>query len=239
MEKYRKSRGGLEIKADIFYTSLDLLAAIEKNVYDIYILDIYIDKINGIELAQTIKKNNEDAQIIFMTSSNAFYKDAFRIHAVHYLEKPILEEDFFDALDRVCGSCTIIRYDPQELPAALPDGPRDESSVESMIIRRPHSTLQRYMASIGRPVRRIPFPTTVYIRNTGDPEAPLKTLRAFQRIEIAPGQTMPVEMKLNKKSFEFFDNETNTVHTKPGIYQILYGSSSQDKDLKALTVSID
>ena len=72
------------------------------------------------------------------------------------------------ALDRVCGSCTIIRYDPQELPAALPDGPRDESSVESMIIRRPHSTLQRYMASIGRPVRRIPFPTTVYIRNTGD-----------------------------------------------------------------------
>ena len=79
----------------------------------------------------------------------------------------------------------------------------------------------------------------LYIRNTGDPEAPLKTLRAFQRIEIAPGQTMPVEMKLNKKSFEFFDNETNTVHTKPGIYQILYGSSSQDKDLKALTVSID
>ena len=102
LEKYRKSRGDLEIKADIFYTSLDLLAAIEKTVYDIYILDIYIDKINGIELAQTIKKNNEDAQIIFMTSSNAFYKDAFRIHAVHYLEKPILEEDFFDALDRVC-----------------------------------------------------------------------------------------------------------------------------------------
>ena len=104
LEKYRKSRGGLEIKADIFYTSLDLLAAIEKNVYDIYILDIYIDKINGIELAQTIKKNNEDAQIIFMTSSNAFYKDAFRIHAVHYLEKPILDEDFFDAMDRVCVS---------------------------------------------------------------------------------------------------------------------------------------
>ncbi|MBE5824563.1 MAG: response regulator transcription factor [Butyrivibrio sp.] len=103
LEKYRKSRGGLEIKADIFYTSLDLLSAIEKNVYDIYILDIYIDRINGIELAQTIKKNNEDAQIIFMTSSNAFYKDAFRIHAVHYLEKPILEEDFFDALDRVCA----------------------------------------------------------------------------------------------------------------------------------------
>ncbi len=102
LEKYKKKHWGTRIEADIFYTSIDLLEALEKNVYDIFILDIYIDKINGIELAQAVKKNNEDAKIIFMTSSNAFYREAFRIHAVHYLEKPILEEDFFDAMDRVC-----------------------------------------------------------------------------------------------------------------------------------------
>ncbi len=100
--KYKKAHEGLEIRADIFHSSLDLLGAMEKNIYDIFLLDIYIDKINGIELADTIRKTNENAQIIFMTSSNAFYKDAFRINAVHYLEKPILEEDFFDAMDRVC-----------------------------------------------------------------------------------------------------------------------------------------
>lgn len=72
------------------------------------------------------------------------------------------------ALDRVCGSCTIINYDASELPAELPAGPQDESSTETIIIRRAHSSLQRYMASIGRPLQRIPFPTTVYIRNTGD-----------------------------------------------------------------------
>ncbi len=102
LEKYKKKHWGTRIEADIYYTSIDLLEALEKNAYDIFILDIYIDKINGIELAQAIKKNNEDANIIFMTSSNAFYREAFRIHAVHYLEKPILEEDFFDAMDRVC-----------------------------------------------------------------------------------------------------------------------------------------
>ncbi len=102
LEKYKKKHWGTQIGADIFYTSLDLLDAMEREAYDIYILDIYIDRINGIELAEAIKKNNEDAKIIFMTSSNAFYKEAFRIHAVHYLEKPILEEDFFDAMDRVC-----------------------------------------------------------------------------------------------------------------------------------------
>ena len=102
LERYRKAHEGLEFRVDIFYNSLDFLGAIEKKLYDIYFLDIYIDKINGIELAENIRKNNEEAQIIFMTSSNAFYKEAFRINAVHYLEKPILEEDFFEAMDRVC-----------------------------------------------------------------------------------------------------------------------------------------
>ncbi|MBQ6588760.1 MAG: response regulator transcription factor [Butyrivibrio sp.] len=102
LEKYKAAHPRLEMNVDIFYTSLDLLDAIEKNTYDLYLLDIYIDKLNGIEIAESIRKKDENSHIVFMTSSNAFYKEAFRIHAVHYLEKPILEEDFFDALDRVC-----------------------------------------------------------------------------------------------------------------------------------------
>ncbi len=102
LEKYKAAHDGIDFAVDIFYTSLDLLCAMQKNVYDIFLLDIYIDKINGIELAETIMKNNENAHIIFMTSSNAFYKDAFRVHAAHYLEKPILQDEFFEAMDRVC-----------------------------------------------------------------------------------------------------------------------------------------
>lgn len=102
LEKYRSAHFRMEMSVDIYYSSLDILDAIEKKSYDIYLLDIYIDKMNGIEIAEAIRKKDENGQIIFMTSSNAFYKDAFRIHAVHYLEKPILEEEFFDAMDRVC-----------------------------------------------------------------------------------------------------------------------------------------
>lgn len=102
LEKYKRAHPKLEMSADIFYTSIDLLGAIESKSYDIYLLDIYIDKMNGIEIAEAIRKRDSEGDIIFMTSSNAFYKEAFRIHAAHYLEKPILEEDFFDAMDRVC-----------------------------------------------------------------------------------------------------------------------------------------
>ena len=103
LEKYKDAHSQVKMSVDVFYTSLDLLEASESKPYDIYLLDIYVDKLNGIEIAESIRKSNEGAEIIFMTSSNAFYKDAFRIHAAHYLEKPILESDFFDAMDRVCS----------------------------------------------------------------------------------------------------------------------------------------
>jgi beta-glucosidase len=78
----------------------------------------------------------------------------------------------------------------------------------------------------------------LYIRNLQDPDGPLKSLRAFQRVTLNPGETQAVELTLGRKSFEFWDPETNTMRTKPGSYEILYGNSSQDKDLKKLTVTI-
>ena len=78
----------------------------------------------------------------------------------------------------------------------------------------------------------------VYIRNLADKEGPLKSLRAFKRVNVKAGQTATVTLPLDKKSFEFWDAETNTMRTKPGTYEILYGNSSRDADLKKLTVSV-
>ena len=78
----------------------------------------------------------------------------------------------------------------------------------------------------------------VYIRNLQDPDGPSKSLRAFQRIPVKAGQTVPVTLYLTPKSFEFWDSSTNTMRTKPGSYEVLYGNSSLDKDLKRQTITI-
>ena len=78
----------------------------------------------------------------------------------------------------------------------------------------------------------------LYIRNTADAEGPLKSLRGFQRVDVKAGQTATATIKLDQKSFEFWDAETNTMRTKPGNYEILYGNSSQDKDLKKIMVTL-
>ena len=78
----------------------------------------------------------------------------------------------------------------------------------------------------------------VYIRNLQDPDGPLKSLRAFDRVTVKAGQTVTAKLALERKSFEFWDAETNTMRVKPGKYEILVGTSSKDKDLKKITVTL-
>ena len=77
----------------------------------------------------------------------------------------------------------------------------------------------------------------LYIRDTTDAEGPSKSLRGFQRVDVKAGQSATANITLTPESFEFWDAETNTMRTKPGTYEILYGNSSLDKDLKRLTIT--
>ena len=77
----------------------------------------------------------------------------------------------------------------------------------------------------------------LYIRDLSDKEGPLKSLRGFQRVEVKAGQTATATITLDAKSFEFWDAATNTMRTKPGQYEILYGTSSRDNDLKRMTIT--
>ena len=78
----------------------------------------------------------------------------------------------------------------------------------------------------------------VYIRDLSDKEGPLKSLRAFRRVDVKAGQSTTAELSLTPQSFEFFDTATNTIRFKGGDYEILYGNSSRPEDLKRLTVNI-
>jgi beta-glucosidase len=74
----------------------------------------------------------------------------------------------------------------------------------------------------------------LYIRDLQDSDGPLKSLRGFQRVNVKAGQTQKVVLELTPKAFEFWDSQTNTMRVKPGKYQLLYGNSSSEKDLKKL-----
>lgn len=78
----------------------------------------------------------------------------------------------------------------------------------------------------------------IYIKNVDDTEGPLKSLKAFQRVELKSGESKDIIIPLTSESFQLFDTSTNTVRTKSGSYEIYYGNSSKNADLKKLSFTI-
>ena len=78
----------------------------------------------------------------------------------------------------------------------------------------------------------------VYLRRPSDKEGPVKTLRAFRRVTLKKGETKNVEFKLDGKSFEWYDTQSNTVRPVSGEYEIMYGGTSDSKALKTVKVSL-
>ncbi len=77
----------------------------------------------------------------------------------------------------------------------------------------------------------------LYIRDLQDPEGPLKSLRAFEKVTVKAGQTAVAKLTLTPRSFEFFDPQTNTMRVKSGNFELYYGNSSKAKDLKKQTIN--
>lgn len=95
-----------EIEYAAFYSSLELLAEIEKGVrYDILFLDIILSNENGICIAKEIRQYDSVVKIIFLTSSSEFAVQSYAVDAYFYQMKPIREEDFFRLMDSALSEC--------------------------------------------------------------------------------------------------------------------------------------
>ena len=78
----------------------------------------------------------------------------------------------------------------------------------------------------------------VYVRRLADKEGPQKTLKAYQQVELEAGESKVVDMDFPCQSFEGWDAETNTMRVVPGKYELMVGSSSADKDLKKVVITV-
>ena len=74
----------------------------------------------------------------------------------------------------------------------------------------------------------------IYVKALDYAEAPVKSLRGFKKVHLQPGQTAKAEIVLDGEAFEYYDPSIDELSTRPGRYQILYGTSSLEKDLKAI-----
>lgn len=79
----------IEAKLHLFNHPDELLTSSETHHYHLYILDIVMPMINGVEVGKAIRKRDEAAIIIFATHEPSFALESFAATPINYLLKPI------------------------------------------------------------------------------------------------------------------------------------------------------
>lgn len=90
----------LRLSIQSFSAAKDLAVHIQgKNHYQIYLLDMLMPQINGIEIGQLIRSQDEHAAIIYLTTSADYAYQAYSVFAQRYLLKPLKKPELYEALD--------------------------------------------------------------------------------------------------------------------------------------------
>lgn len=72
----------------------------EQRDYDILLLDIEMEDMDGVTMAKKLRQDNDTVQIIFVTGYSDYISEGYEVAALHYLMKPVKSEKLFSVLDR-------------------------------------------------------------------------------------------------------------------------------------------
>ena len=79
----------------------------------------------------------------------------------------------------------------------------------------------------------------VYVRDVkSSVERPLKELKAFKKVIVAPGRTVDVELTLDKSAFAYYNADAKRWEVEPGKFEILVGTAA-DAISSRLSMSVD
>lgn len=95
------AQSGAEVEAEVFPSGPAFLFRWEeKQDFDALLLDIEMPGIDGVELARTVRAEDDRVQIVFITGYNDYIAQGYEVAALHYLVKPVDEGKLFQVLSR-------------------------------------------------------------------------------------------------------------------------------------------
>jgi two-component system, OmpR family, response regulator ChvI len=89
--------GGAKIQVDTFADPKEALSSFKAGVYDLLLLDIRMQDMNGFELYEELKKIDDKPKVCFITAYELYYealkKDFPKLDVGCFMKKPISIED--------------------------------------------------------------------------------------------------------------------------------------------------
>ena len=102
IEQYMETINDKSLEYEVFFCAEELKQYLtEQDVnFDVYILDIEMKEMSGIDFAKKIREKNLDSLIIFMTSYSQYVFDVFDAITFDFIEKPLTFEKMENMLEK-------------------------------------------------------------------------------------------------------------------------------------------
>lgn len=86
-----------------FQSAVELLESARQERFTLYLLDVMMPGMDGLECAQEIRRFDDAAEIVFLSTSPGFAYESYSVRALNYLLKPVEHEKLFALLDQLLG----------------------------------------------------------------------------------------------------------------------------------------
>jgi DNA-binding LytR/AlgR family response regulator len=147
-------------------SAADALLLLQRDVFDVILLDIAMPGLSGLDLAQVLRKFRTPPAVVFVTAHAHHAVEAFDLHAVDYLLKPVHEERLREAIGRVRddgaatdadeqlpvelgGVTRFVRRSDVRYASAQGDYVRLHTPADNPLVRMPLSALERRWSDAG------------------------------------------------------------------------------------------
>ena len=89
------------LRCKIFQSAVELLESARQERFTLYLLDVMMPGMNGLEAAREIRRFDDAAEIVFLSTSPGFAYESYGVRAFNYLLKPVEEKKLFSLLDQL------------------------------------------------------------------------------------------------------------------------------------------
>ena len=100
LDQWEKQRG-VPLRPRAFQSAVELMEVARQEKFTLYLLDVMMPGMNGLDAAREIRRFDDVAEIVFLSTSPGFAYESYGVRALNYLLKPVQGEKLFALLDQL------------------------------------------------------------------------------------------------------------------------------------------